>query len=179
MTCCTQPRGKITKRLVALVSLIPLCFGPCTVQAEESCEHSKVKVVVRTIQATGQRASSTAANEAPSVEDSLADLKPQLTLLPFSTFHLISSKEEEISLKKKESFRLPNGQTLTFRPMYMEKERVGMWLSWKDTDGTDILNTRIHFDSDDSVLTGTDYHDNEGRILAIRAVKPQEEGAHH
>ena len=115
--------------------------------------------------------------ETPSLEDALADLKPQLILLPFSTFHLIDSKEEEISLKKKESFRLPNGQTLTFRPMYMEKERVGMWLSWKDTDGSDILNTRIHFDADDSVLTGTDYHDNEGRILAIRAVKPQENAA--
>ena len=106
------------------------------------------------------------------MEESLSDLKSQLALLPFSAFHLISSKEEEISLKKKESFRLPNGQSLTFRPMYMEKERVGMWLSWKDTDGSDILNTRIHFNADESVLTGTDYLENEGRILAIRAVKP-------
>jgi len=172
MKCCAPPRVKTVKRLVALF-MSALCFCPWTVRAEESCEHSKVKVVVRTIQATGSRTDPT--NQSPTVEDSLADLKPQLALLPFSNFHLISSKEEEISLKQKESFRLPNGQTLTFRPVYMEKERVGMWLSWKDTDGSDILNTRVHFDSDDSVLTGTDYHDNEGRILAIRAIKPHGE----
>jgi hypothetical protein len=53
-----------------------------------------------------------------------------------------------------------------------------MWLSWKDTDGSDILNTRVHFDSDDSVLTGTDYPDNEGRILAIRAIKPPSDTSH-
>ncbi len=172
MKCRTQPRAKTPRRLVALCTLGVLWFCPATARGEESCENSKVKVVVRTIQATGPRASSSGQTQTTSLDDSLADLKPQLTLLPFSAFHLISSKEEEISLKKKESFRLPNGQTLTFRPMYMEKERVGMWLSWKDTDGSDILNTRIHFDADDSVLTGTDYHDNEGRILAIRAVKP-------
>jgi hypothetical protein len=158
---------------VAFCAFAALCFAPLVGSADESCENAKIKVVVRTIQATGARQSA-ATDQAPttSVEESLSDLKPQLLLLPFSTFHLISLKEEEISLKKKESFRLPNGQTLTFRPMYMEKERVGMWLSWKDTDGSDILNTRIHFDADDSVLTGTDYHENEGRILAIRAVKP-------
>jgi len=176
MKCCIQPRGKTVKRLVALF-MSALYFFPWAVQADESCEHSKVKVVVRTIQATGSRTDLT--TQAPALEDSLADLKPQLALLPFSNFHLISSKEEEISLKQKESFRLPNGQTLTFRPMYMEKERVGMWLSWKDTDGSDILNTRVHFDSDDSVLTGTDYHDNEGRILAIRAIKPEVDTTHN
>jgi hypothetical protein len=172
MKCRTQPRAKTTRRFVALCALGALWLCSYTAHAEESCEHAKVKVVVRTIQATGPRAPSSGQAQTPSLDDSIADLKPQLALLPFSAFHLISSKEEEISLKKKESFRLPNGQTLTFRPMYMEKERVGMWLSWKDTDGSDILNTRIHFDADDSVLTGTDYEDNEGRILAIRAVKP-------
>ncbi len=172
MTYRTTPRAQFWKRLVAVCSLGVLWFFPLSAGADDSCEHSKVKVVVRTIQATGPRQSSTDTAQTTAVEEAIADLKPQLNLLPFSTFHLISRKEEEISLKKKESFRLPNGQTLTFRPMYMDKERVGMWLSWKDTDGSDILNTRIHFDSDESVLTGTDYQDNEGRILAIRAVKP-------
>jgi hypothetical protein len=161
-----------TPRLLSLFILGALSLFSLTVHAEDACEHSKVKVVVRTIQATGSRPPSAEQHTPPSLEESLSDIKAQLVLLPFSSFHLISSKEEEISLKKKESFRLPDGQTLTFRPMYMEKERVGMWLSWKDTDGSDILNTRIHFDADDSVLTGTDYHDNEGRILAIRAIKP-------
>lgn len=144
--------------------------------ADNSCQGAKIKLVVRTIHASGSRAtgaptSSDAANI--SVENSLSDLRPKLALLPFASFRLISQKEEEISVKRKESIQLPNGQSLAFRPMYMDKERVGMWLSWKDNDGSDILNTRIHFGADESVLTGTDYRDNEGRILAIRATKPE------
>ena len=173
MTWCTRLRANSLKRLFALCAIGALCCASLSARADDSCEQSKIKVVVRTIQASGTRNLPADQSSPPTLEESLSDLQPQLVLLPFSSFHLISRKEEEISLKKKESFRLPNGQTLTFRPMYMEKERVGMWLSWKDTDGSDILNTRIHFDSNESVLTGTDYEDNEGRILAIRAVKPQ------
>jgi hypothetical protein len=160
----------------ALACAVLLLTNPSSAQAEDSCEGTKVKLVVRTIHASGARGSE--AQEAPSdtkisVENSLTDLKPKLVMLPFTSFRLISQKEEEISVKKKESIQLPNGQTLALRPMYMEKERVGMWLSWKDTDGSNILNTRIHFDADESVLTGTDYRDNEGRIIAIRATKTE------
>jgi hypothetical protein len=164
--------------ILSICSLLTCLIGtlsvPISAGAEDSCEGPRIKLVVRTIHASGARAGSPQANSAEtgvSVENSLSDIKPKLEMLPFSTFHLISQKEEEISVKKKESIQLPNGQTLSFRPMYMDKERVGMWLSWKDTDGSDILNTRIHFDADESVLTGTDYRENEGRILAIRATK--------
>lgn len=135
-----------------------------------SCDYAEVKVVVRSIQASGPKGSSSATAE-PVIDETLTDLKQKLGMLPFSSFKLISSKEEQISLKRKETVRLPNGQSISLRPMYMNKERVGLWLSWKDTDGNDILNTRIHFDADESVLTGTDYENNEGRILAIKAVQ--------
>lgn len=162
-------------RLIALVVVGLLFIFTSPALAEESCHEGMIKVIVRTIQASGPRQANTQDKQdsnSISLEASLADLKAKLALLPFNSFRLISSQEQEISLKKKDSFRLPNGQSLTFRPMYMEQERVGMWLSWKEADGSDILNTRLHFDADESVLTGTDYHDNEGRILAIRAVKP-------
>jgi hypothetical protein len=144
-------------------------------RAENSAgETSHIKVVVRTIKASTPRQvtnNTEAERSTIQVEPSLSDLQGKLSLLPFSSFHLIASTEEDLSLKQKESVRLPNGQTLSFRPMYMEQARVGMWLSWRDVDGSDILNTRIHFDADESVITGTDYHENEGRILAIRALK--------
>lgn len=160
--------------LSALSCAALLYAGHLKAHAADSCEGTKVKLVVRTIHASGARggeAQQASGESTISVENSLTDLKPKLAMLPFTSFRLISQREEEISVKKKESIQLPNGQTLAFRPMYMDKERVGMWLSWKDTDGSDILNTRIHFDADESVLTGTDYRDNEGRILAIRATK--------
>ena len=164
------------RHIVAVATLATLVTTTPPAIAEESPDGTRLKLVIRTIHASGVRPSSTEQNPDTTtitVEDSLSDLKPKLTLLPFSSFRLISRKEEEISVKEKESLQLPNGQTLSFRPMYMDNDRVCVWLSWKDADGADILNTRIHFDADESVLTGTDYHDNEGRILAIRAIKPE------
>jgi len=175
----------MTPFCISLVKKLTLSALACTAcflasapisHAQDSCEGAKVKLVVRTIHASGARggeAQEASSDTKISVENSLTDLKPKLAMLPFTSFRLISQKEEEISVKKKESIQLPNGQTLALRPMYMDKERVGMWLSWKDTDGSNILNTRIHFDADESVLTGTDYRDNEGRILAIRATKTE------
>lgn len=172
------PRSCLVHRTLftALVCATTVLTGTISAWADESCEGSKIKLVVRTIHASGARVAPSQPSPGEStisIEAPLNDIKPKLEMLPFQSFRLISQKEEEISLKKKESIQLPNGQTLAFRPMYMDKERVGMWLSWKDTDGSDILNTRIHFDADESVLTGTDYRDNEGRILAIRASKPE------
>ena len=156
--------------LLAFVSCGVLVSSSVGHAQDRSCDQSEVTVVVRTIQATGAKESAPTAQE-PSLDASLTDLKQKLAMLPFSSFKLIGSKEEKISLKQKEVVRLPNGETIAFRPMYMNKERVGLWLSWKDTDGNDILNTRLHFDADESVLTGTDYPNNEGRIIAIRAMR--------
>jgi hypothetical protein len=58
-----------------------------------------------------------------------------------------------------------------FRPIYMDQRKVGLWLNWKDRDGSQILNTRVHFNSQDTVLTGTDCSHNEGMILAIKAIE--------
>ena len=176
MICSCRRLSTLSKRILTAITFGSLLASATPVLAEESSEVAKIKLVVRTIQASGNRSSNspqTPETSSITLEDSLSDLKPKLTLLPFSSFRLISKKEQEISLKKKESLQLPNGQTLSFRPMYMENHRACVWLSWKDTDGSDILNTRIHFDANESVLTGTDYLDNEGRILAIRAIGPE------
>ena len=142
---------------------------------EDSADDTGIKVIIRTIHAVGERAKDAegVASPSASMDDCLSDLRSKLELLPFSTFKMIARAEDKISLKRRDSIKLPNNQTLAFRPMYMENKRVGMWLSWRDADGSAILNTRIHFDEDDSVITGTDFHENEGRILAIKAVRLQ------
>jgi hypothetical protein len=148
------------------------CFSPAL--AEDRVEEaSDVKIFVRTIEATDpiETESSNETNESVvRIDQALRDLQPKLMQLPFSSFKLLASKEEQVSLRKRETLHLPNGQSLALRPMYMDHKRVGVWLNWKDTGGADILNTRIHFDADDSVLTGTDCPLNAGLILAIKAV---------
>jgi hypothetical protein len=104
-----------------------------------------------------------------SVDKKLEDIRSKLLQLPFSHYQLLSAKEEIITLKKKNKFNLPNGQKLIFRPMYLEGEKVGLWLNWRDEVGKEILNTRLHFDSVDSVVTGTNCGRDEGLVLAIKA----------
>ena len=138
-----------------------------------------MKVFVRTIEAKGLvegDEQGEADQTPPSIDADLSDLRSKLENLPFSAYRLISSREEQISLMKRDVIHLPNGQSLAFRPVYMEGRRVGLWLSWRDNSGADILDTRIHFDTDESVLTGTDATNDSGLILAIKAVPVTRDG---
>jgi hypothetical protein len=131
-----------------------------------------VRLSVRTIQASeplqGEVAEATArlpetssagTERTVQIDDSIRD----------GNFQLLSTKEEIITLKTRDSLQLPNGHSLTFRPMYLDSKKVGLWLNWRDHDDSEILNTRVHFDAADSVLTGTDCGHDKGLILAIRA----------
>lgn len=130
-----------------------------------------VTVLVRTIQATNPVAEDQpSAPDAPTeIAESLSDLQPKLTQLPFRSFRLIASKEENLVLTRKGTLDLPNGQSVALRPIYADSHRMGMWLNWLDSDGSEILNTRVHFDSEDTIVTGTDSASNEGLLLAITA----------
>jgi hypothetical protein len=78
-------------------------------------------------------------------------------------------------VNSQEKVALPNGQSVSVRPMYAESKRMGLWLNWFDNDGSEILNTRVHFDTDDTIVTGTDCPNNEGLLLAITASRnPQD-----
>ena len=159
-------------RLLALpISIIACC---AIVPSVGLCQDSAfVSVSVRTIQASEPiegEPSGDSPVQAPKIPAELSDVSAKLLQLPFHSFQLLSSKNETYEIKKRERMQLPNGQTLTFRPMYMDNKRVGLWLNWRDGDGTEILNTRVHFDADDSVVTGTDCAGNKGLILAIKAV---------
>jgi hypothetical protein len=167
------PPPRTPNRLLALIPslLFALVASPALAEDVEQ-EPGSVVVSVRTIQASdpiepepreGEEA------QAPKVPADLSDIEAKLSQLPFRSFLLLSSKSETHSLKKREMMKLPNGQTLVFRPMYMDQKRVGLWLNWRDADNSEILNTRVHFDTDDSVVTGMDCAENKGLILAIKA----------
>jgi len=154
-------------------------FAVGSANADEQVEDAPVVTVfVRTISAMGPTEQDKTLNDAKQVESTstkkvdptLKDLQPKLEDLPFSSFKLLASKQQNLQLRRREVIQLPNGQSLAFRPMYLDQKRVGLWLNWKDSGGAEILNTRIHFDADDAVLTGTEGEHDAGLILAIKAV---------
>ncbi len=169
----------IAKELISRLTVVLACLVACSTEASSEEGHADSHMItlsVRTIQAsTPHTAEETqsAADRSIRLEGNIRDLEPKLLQLPFSTFQLLSAKQETIALKTRDSLQLPNGHSLTFRPMYMDAKKVGLWLHWRDQDGGDILNTRVHFDAADSVLTGTDCAHDKGLILAIKASAAQ------
>jgi hypothetical protein len=162
----------------AITALVALFAAIQPSQADDvSGSHETIKVSVRAIQASAPHETNheAKADRSPErvihVDEGLKDLQEKLIHLPFNTFRLLSQREETLALKTRDSLQLPNGQSLMFRPIYMDQRKVGLWLNWKDRDGSEILNTRVHFDSQDTVLTGTDCSHNEGMILAIKAIE--------
>ena len=110
--------------------------------------------------------------KSPQLDPAISDLKDKLDTLPFEHFVLISSEERLLPLKKKETIQFAGGQLLHLRPILIEGDKVSLWLNWKDAKGQNILDTRMHFDSSQSMLAGTDSTDDTGLLLAIN-VKPE------
>lgn len=143
---------------------------------EASSDRPAIKLSVRAIQASGAEISHSESDsesnkqKKPHIESQLTDLEERLIQLPFSHFHLISKAEKTVHARARESIPLPRGQVLTVRPIYMDSDsaKICLYLNWQDRDGSHILDTRVHFDSRESVITGTDSSQNEGLILAIR-----------
>lgn len=97
----------------------------------------------------------------------LGDIQAKLAKLEFNRFTLLGSETRTVSLMSKETLSV-NGQSLTVRPLYIKDDRVGMWLKWRDPEGMDVLDTRMHFDCGESVITGTESKGDRGIVLAIR-----------
>ncbi|MBN8550366.1 MAG: hypothetical protein J0M12_13720 [Deltaproteobacteria bacterium] len=97
----------------------------------------------------------------------IVDLASKLNKLHFRCFKLISSQDEVIPLGKRETLSLVEGNQLTLRPLTLDSKRVGMWLKWQDSSGMQVLDTRMHFDLGESMVTGIDGAADSGLILAI------------
>lgn len=111
------------------------------------------------------------------VDSDLHDLRAKFDQLPFHAFRLLSEQKEVVPFKKKQTFRLPNSQTLTVRPLAIENNKVSLWLKWQEKGGEDILDTRMHFGCGESMLTGVDSEaPDSGVILAITVLRHGEHG---
>jgi hypothetical protein len=106
------------------------------------------------------------------IDDRIKDLTIKLRQLHFREFKLVSEQDKIVPMAKKQAVTIGNGETLTVRPVYVDKHRVGMWLRWQDRDGKQILDTRMHFNCGEPMLAGTDRSSGASTILAI-TVHPQ------
>ncbi|MCB0319951.1 MAG: hypothetical protein KDD60_03435 [Bdellovibrionales bacterium] len=132
-----------------------------------SCD--EVRVHVRSLLAQQKFTDgSDSASEATVLDPRIQDLGQKLGKLHFHNFRLLSETTTAIPIGKRKVVNLSDGHKLALRPLYANDERVGVWIRWKDREGTALIDTRLHFNGAESLLTGVDVARDKGIVLAIQ-----------
>ncbi len=104
------------------------------------------------------------------IPESLAHIKDKLEDLHFKNFNLDSAQSVVLPMQEKRKLTLSNGDDLELEMLYFEDQRVGLWINWHDTSGMQLLDTRMHFDASEIMITGAECEENKGKMLAVRVV---------
>jgi hypothetical protein len=104
------------------------------------------------------------------LDQELADLETKLHALPYRTYRLITSREVVLPVMKRQTLRLQGGQTLNLRLLYADPARIGMWLNWLNKAGNTLLDTRVHFNRTEAMLTGTESSSKCGMLLSLEVL---------
>jgi len=129
-----------------------------------------VLIEIRAIKATnvsGAERVSLAASERELESPAMSDLKKKLKKLKYNHFSLVSKQEREVQLNSRDTITLADGNVLSFRPISKDKDKICIWLNWKDGKGMNVLDTRLHFADGETMITGMDSDPSTGLVLAI------------
>ena len=136
---------------------------------------------MRVIRAEEPESEENTTQRARDIDPRLADITLQLNKLRYRHFTLMTLQQRQVQLMKRELITLPGGHSVNLRPIYLENNRVGMWIRWQDPSGAPVLDTRMHFSCGQTLVAGTESGDfavdadpksKSAMILAIDA-KPQ------
>ena len=133
---------------------------------------TKVTINIKSIESKVPR--DVKSNTKISVHDSIRDLRPKLKQIPYRNFDLTSSENFVVPINENQQIALKNGDLLSLQLLYLDSERVGMRMDWKDTQNQQLIDTQLHFDCLETMLVGAEGDDeNSGKILAV-SVKGKE-----
>ncbi len=150
-------------RLLSMLCISALLVAPHPLFAKEkSPVCHDVKIDVRILRGTG------AGGKHEPLSPRLQDLAPKLAKLPYGSFELVAAKTETVPIATKRVIPLSDGHKLTLRPLYVEDERIGMWMKWTDQKDMEIIDTRMHFSCDENMLTGLEENHEQGLLLAVK-----------
>lgn len=152
-------------RMAQMVCVSILLLGAAPGSAVAQGGSGSFELEVRTI-----RASDVGENTPGSgvIDPRLEDLRSQLEQLHYRTFKLLAAERERVLTRKKTIFSLIDGHRFAVKPLYLDGNRVGVWMRWVDGDGAEVLDTRMHLTCGESIIAGTDRESGEGMIVAVR-----------
>jgi len=158
----------VVLRFPFIVSLMILNLGVAAgAAAEEEGSCTKVSIAVRTLLGSNPLPHGAAEVRKIGLAREIEDLAPQLSRLLYQNFQLLDSRQVVVKLTRRRQIDLSQGQKLAFRPMYVEDKRVGMWMRWDDDRGMRLLDTMMHFEGGESIVTGVETSRDKGYILVI------------
>jgi hypothetical protein len=102
------------------------------------------------------------------IPSGLNHIKEKLEEVHFKNFKLDSTQSITLPIKEKQKITLNNGDQLALEMLYLEAERIGLWINWQDSSGMELLDTRMHFDTAETMLAGAECEENKGKMLAVR-----------
>lgn len=108
-----------------------------------------------------------------SIDPRLEDVRTKLEQLHYAQYSLLATGSRDVSMLKKETVTFHNGHTLTVRPLYIQDRRVGLWMKWNDGSGMNLLDTRMHLDCGEHLVTGTESDPQRGIILVVKVQELQ------
>lgn len=145
------------------------CLGPVLAQGQDAKFRPESTAAGVTVHVRMLKASDVVnETERPlQIDKQLEDLRPRLERLHYSTFKLVGAQNRQINVNRKATLNLNDGHALVVRLIYIQKEKAGLWINWKDENGATILDTRLHLRPGEIILTGTDSNAESGLLLAI------------
>lgn len=111
------------------------------------------------------------------IPTSLADISEKLKELPFKSFQLQAQDEIQVGLKELKELRLGSndaqipGHTLKLKLLGLNRGKVCLWINWSESEGEEILDSRVHFKQGEPFITGTEAKDGLGMLVALQVTK--------
>lgn len=135
-------------------------------------QKNQVTVKIQSIACSEEK---TSAEQAFTVDSKIHKLTKKLKDVPYQNFSLACSKSVVIPIKEKQDLTLDDGDKLSLELLYVDEERVGLWIDWRDPQGMQLLDTRMHFGCHETMLAGADGGDdsNSAKVLAISITDKQ------
>jgi len=153
--------------LLSLIFSFSFALPGITLLAEER-ECTGVSIDIRALIGSEPASDGVGGVSAASLDSDIKDLASQLSRLRYEKFELLDFKQQEVNLRSRRKVELPRGQKLVFKPMYVEGNRVGMWMRWNDHKGMRLLDTLMHFECGETIVSGVESSNDHGYILAIK-----------
>jgi len=155
--------------------LLPL-FISSEIKAEETALIKIRTISAHNIEANGEWPAG-ALKSISHLPPVLNDVAFKLQDLPYNAFKLQGQSEVQVGLHSIREVRLASDDpsfpehTLKLKLLGLNRGKVCLWMNWREADGGQILESRVHFKQGEQFVTGTEAKDGGGMLVVLQVTE--------